>query len=117
MLWTPGHPPLSLPAFEDGLTGRLARPEWQRRRRPVARLLESELAARGDALPGATPDELLPLLMAGQEPPAIALTWLLDRLGRDEQLAERFLAGGADADACTSARSRRCSSSGRPRSC
>lgn len=99
MLWTPGNPPLSLPAFEDGLAGRLARREWQRRRAPVARLLESELAARGDALPGATPDELLPLLMAGQEPPAIALAWLLDRLGRDPALAERFRAGGPEADA------------------
>jgi len=33
------------------------------------------------------------LLMAAQEPPAIALTWLLDRLGREPELAQRFGAG------------------------
>jgi cytochrome P450 len=37
-------------------------------------------------------DELIPLLMAAQEPPAVALTWLLDHLGRDPDLAERFSA-------------------------
>jgi cytochrome P450 len=41
------------------------------------------------------------LLMAAQEPPAIALTWLLDRLGRDPELAAAFLAEpeGETADA------------------
>ena len=37
-------------------------------------------------------DELIPLLMAAQEPPAVGLTWLLDRLGRDPALAERYAA-------------------------
>jgi cytochrome P450 len=32
------------------------------------------------------------LVMAAQEPPAIALTWLLDRLGREPELADAFLA-------------------------
>jgi cytochrome P450 family 135 len=35
-------------------------------------------------------DELMSLLMAAQEPPAIALAWLLDRLGREPELAEGF---------------------------
>jgi cytochrome P450 len=45
-------------------------------------------------------DEILALLMAGQEPPSMALTWLLDRLARHEALAERVLADptGPDAD-------------------
>jgi len=30
--------------------------------------------------------------MAGQEPPSAALTWLLDRLGREPEAAERFAA-------------------------
>ncbi len=37
-------------------------------------------------------DELLSLLMAAQEPPSIALTWLLDRLSRQPELVDRFLA-------------------------
>jgi cytochrome P450 family 135 len=36
-------------------------------------------------------DELMSLLMAAQEPPSIALTWLLDRLSRDEDVAARSL--------------------------
>ncbi|HVY97774.1 MAG TPA: cytochrome P450, partial [Solirubrobacterales bacterium] len=35
-------------------------------------------------------DELLSLLMAAQEPPAIALTWLLDRLSREPERAVAF---------------------------
>ena len=39
------------------------------------------------------------LVMAAQEPPAIALTWLLDRLGREPDLAESFLAAPEGAEA------------------
>jgi cytochrome P450 family 135 len=35
-------------------------------------------------------DEVLPLLMAGQEPAAVGLTWVLDRLARHPDAAERF---------------------------
>jgi cytochrome P450 len=37
-------------------------------------------------------DELMSLLMAAQEPPSIALTWLLDRLSRESELVEEFVA-------------------------
>jgi cytochrome P450 len=37
-------------------------------------------------------DEILPLLMAGQEPPAAALTWLLDRCARSPELAAQVVA-------------------------
>ncbi|MEA2321845.1 MAG: cytochrome family [Solirubrobacteraceae bacterium] len=114
MLWTPGNPPLSLPGEGDGLMGAGATALFDRRKAPLARLLAEEVdRRRGD--PGAADvigrmlrsdpaqpteaivDELLPLLMAAQEPPAAALTWLLDRLGRAPDLAERFLAD-EDAD-------------------
>jgi cytochrome P450 len=41
------------------------------------------------------------LLMAAQEPPSIALTWLLDRLGREPGLAQGYVADpqGTSADA------------------
>lgn len=46
-------------------------------------------------------DELLSLLMAAQEPPSIALTWLVDRLTRAPELAAEFAAdpAGPTADA------------------
>jgi len=102
MLWTPGNPPLSVPGPGDGLLGRLVDAGFARRAAPMRRLLAGELE-RGDAPPAsilaamlaagldvdAALDETLPLLMAGQEPPAAALTWLLDRLSRDAGLTER----------------------------
>jgi cytochrome P450 len=101
MLRTPGNPPLPPPAQQGGLLGALGSRLFDRRAEPVRRLLAEELAKRpGEGLLGAMAeldrddaiDELLPILMAGQEPPAAALTWLLDRLGREQELAERFLA-------------------------
>ena len=55
--------------------------------------------AQPDAPPEALADEAIPLLMAGQEPPAAALTWLLDRLARspsagDDPRAASQHAGG-----------------------
>ncbi|MGX6450137.1 cytochrome P450, partial [Patulibacter sp. S7RM1-6] len=41
-------------------------------------------------------DELLVVLAAAQEPPAIALTWVLDRLARDPDLAAAVLDAGPD---------------------
>jgi cytochrome P450 len=108
MLWTPGNPPLTLPGPGDGAAGRLGQALFERRQAPVVRLLIRAIEARrkdpGEEIDvlgcviGAEPrlrseeivDELMSLLMAAQEPPAIALTWLLDRLGREPQLANGF---------------------------
>jgi cytochrome P450 len=73
--------------------------------------VREELRARGpvdaelDALsclrraghgPDAVVEAVIPLLMAGQEPAAIGLTWVLDRAAREPGAAER-LAPGRDA--------------------
>jgi cytochrome P450 len=73
---------------------------------PLARVLEAEIDARrragqlGEDLIGAVlrdepgvpadaiVDELLVVLMAAQEPPSIALTWLLDRVARGIGMGE-----------------------------
>lgn len=108
MLWTPGNPPLTLPGPGDGAAGRLGVTLFERRQAPVARLLAEAIEARRNdpsgevdvlgCMVGADPqlstaaivDELMSLLMAAQEPPAIALAWLLDRLGREPGLAKGF---------------------------
>jgi cytochrome P450 family 135 len=108
MLWTPGNPPLTLPGPGDGVAGRLGQALFERRQAPVASLLASAVKARRSELSedvdvlgcmvSASPalsteeivEELMSLLMAAQEPPAIALGWLLDRLGREPQLARGF---------------------------
>lgn len=104
MLWTPGNPPLSIPA--GGLLGRGATALFERRRAPLAKLLAADveaaraapgedvigLAARSDVPTPELVDELVPLLMAAQEPPAAGLTWLVDTLLRQDGLGERFLA-------------------------
>jgi cytochrome P450 len=95
LLWTPGNPPLTIPGPDDGLAGRAVDAVYQRRRAPVARLLEDEIAARRqrgepgagvlgrlvaaepEQVPEALVEELLALLMAAQEPMAAALTWVL----------------------------------------
>lgn len=53
LLWTPGNPPITIPGPDDGLAGRAVDAAYQRRRAPVARLLEDEIAAR--RAPGADP--------------------------------------------------------------
>jgi cytochrome P450 family 135 len=119
MIGTPGNPPFPVPDESDGLIGAAGRRLFERRSAPVARLLAEEVDARRRERPDghdavacmlrAAPDlstaaaveELIPLLMAGQEPPACALAWVLDRLIRGRALRERYLAdpGGADAEA------------------
>lgn len=114
MLWTPGNPPLTLPGPGDGLAGRLGQALFERRQAPVSWLLGRAVEARrrdpreeldvlGDIVAAeprlttaAIVDELMSLLMAAQEPPAIALTWLLDRLGREPRRAEGFRADPHD---------------------
>src|SRR5215207_379317 len=41
-------------------------------------------------------DELLSVVMAGQEPPSVAVTCVLDRLAREATVRDRFLAAGAE---------------------
>jgi cytochrome P450 len=86
MLRTPGNPPFTLPGLGDGLVGALGQKLFERRRAPALAALTEAVGDRGFA------DELMSLVMAAQEPPAIALTWLLDRLGREPDLAATFLA-------------------------
>jgi cytochrome P450 len=111
MLWTPGNPPLTVPGEGDGLLGVAGAALFERRRAPLARLLGEEIdrrRARGDerddvlgCLVGAEPaqqteaivDELLALLMAAQEPAAAGLSWLLERVAREPELAGPLVAG------------------------
>src|SRR5215213_6054972 len=112
MLWSPGSPPVPLTTGDRGLLGVLGERLYRRRRAPVERLLGEELHARrkrGGAADGELDvlscllradepprsdaeivDEVVPLLMAGQEPAAVGLTWVLDRLARHPDAAERF---------------------------
>jgi cytochrome P450 len=113
MLWSPGNPPLPVPGEGDGLLGAAAAALFTRRRAPLAGLLGDEIQDRrageeagADLLgcllsaepaqpPEAIVDELLALLMAAQEPTAAALSWLLERIAREPELASAFAAGGA----------------------
>jgi cytochrome P450 family 135 len=107
-LRTPGNPPVTLPGKGDGLMGELGTALFERRKQPVARALSRAVEARR-ADPSAEVDvlgcvlaaglgteeivdELFSLLMAAQEPPSIALSWLLDRLSREPELTEKFVA-------------------------
>src|SRR5829696_4103900 len=110
MLWTPGNPPLPVPGEGNGALGAAATAFFERRHRPVSRLLVEEIESRAgdsgdrsDAIaaarahrhaesPEALAEELTVVLMAAQEPPAAALTWLLGRLAREPALAAEFAA-------------------------
>ena len=115
MLWSPGTPPMPITSGDRGLLGFVGERVYRRRRAPVERLLAHELSerrarrGRDDAgldvlscLLRADPprsdadivDEVLPLLMAGQEPAAVGLTWVLDRLARHPHAAQRFAPAG-----------------------
>jgi cytochrome P450 len=104
MLWTPGNPPLSPPAPDEGPLGPVVDRAFRRRTAAVARLLEAELVSRrepGDDLLGrvvaATSsvadavDALLVVIAAAQEPPSIALTNVLYELARRPDWRERYL--------------------------
>jgi cytochrome P450 len=108
MLWTPGYPPLPPPGEGAGLLGAVGERLFDRRAEPVRALLRAELEERsggGDGTlldafaelpPDVAVDQLIPLLMAGQEPPACALAWLLDRIARAGAAAAPFLDPAAD---------------------
>jgi cytochrome P450 len=99
MLWTPGNPPMTIPGEGDGLLGALGTALFKRRQAPLAKLLAEEFQQRrhGDdvialmrrALPDAPSaalvDELIPLIMAAQEPAASSLAWLFDRLAHTRE--------------------------------
>jgi cytochrome P450 len=107
-LRTPGNPPVTLPGKGDGLMGEMGTALFEWRKQPVAKALSRAVEARrADPSPETDVlgcvvasgrgteqivDELFSLLLAAQEPPSIALAWLLDRLAREPQLAESFLA-------------------------
>jgi cytochrome P450 len=119
MLRTPGNPPVTMPGKGDGLVGELGQALFERRQAPVvaalSRAVEERRREKGGEIDvlgcmvadevGLSTDqiveELMSLLMAAQEPPSIALTWLLDGLAREPELADRFLADpqGRTADA------------------
>jgi cytochrome P450 len=86
MLRTPGNPPVTLPGPGDGLVGALGQKLFERRQAPALAALTEAVGDAGRA------EELMSLVMAGQEPPAIALAWVLDRLGREPGLADAYLA-------------------------
>jgi cytochrome P450 len=99
MLWTPGNPPMTIPGEGNGLVGTLGAVAFKRRQAPLARLLAEEFEQRKDSddvmamMRRAHPDtptealvdELLPLIMAAQEPAATSLAWLFDRLAHTRE--------------------------------
>jgi cytochrome P450 len=105
---TPGNPPIAPPGRGDGLLGALVQRTFDRRRAPLDALLATELRLRrpGDddllgalaGSPGAL-DQLVPLLLAGQEPPAAGLAWLLDRAAREPGWNDALVEGGPQREA------------------
>jgi cytochrome P450 len=112
MLRTPGNPPVTLPGKGDGIVGELGQALFEQRQTPVVAALYKAVEARraqgagngeevdvlgcmvaddADLTTEQIVDELISLLMAAQEPPSIALTWILDRLAREPELAESYL--------------------------
>jgi cytochrome P450 len=99
LMRTPGNPPVTIPAADQGLLGRGVEAIYRRRRAPIAELIKQELAERrenGESGPGLLGllledepgsgegdfvEELLAMLMAAQEPMASALAWLALSLG------------------------------------
>jgi cytochrome P450 family 135 len=110
MLRTPGNPPVTLPGKGDGLMGELGNALFEQRQASVVAALSAAVEARRaeaseevDVLGCMVAaedrltteqivEELMSLLMAAQEPPSIALTWILERLQRETRLEEEFLA-------------------------
>jgi cytochrome P450 len=107
VIHTPGNPPLDPPGSGDGAVGWLVQREFERRRGPLDALLAQELRAHAgaDDLLGALAgsqapvEQLVPLMLAAQEPPAAGLAWLLDRAGREPGWTEGLVDGGAEREA------------------
>src|SRR5436190_2504742 len=111
-LATPGNPPLLPIDRNEGMAGRLLHQVVRRRIAPVVDLLSEEIEERRRTGPTgetivdrlasedrsldthAAVDELIVVLAAAQEPPAIALTWIIERLARSPDLTRRFLDSG-----------------------
>jgi cytochrome P450 len=116
MLWTGVNPPLPPPGEGDGLLGVFGTALLNRRRKPVDQLLTAEIEARraggqdgsdiiGCLLRADPPmrteemlDELVTLLMPAHESGPAGLTWVLDRLCRTSEFADRFATAGGDDD-------------------
>jgi cytochrome P450 len=115
LMRTPGNPPLTIPAADQGLLGRGVAAIYRRRRAPIAELVEQEVAERrqkggsGPGLlgllledePGSEDDfveELLAMLMAAQEPMASALAWLALSLGSAPEAVMRLRDEGPAGD-------------------
>ncbi|HWO84297.1 MAG TPA: cytochrome P450 [Solirubrobacterales bacterium] len=110
MLRTPGNPPVTLPGKGDGVMGEVGNALFEQRQAPVVAALAAAVEARraeaseevdvlgcmvaaeAELTTEQIVDELMSLLMAAQEPPSIALTWILERLRRETRLEEEFLA-------------------------
>jgi cytochrome P450 len=113
MLRVPGNPPLPPPGEDEGPLGAGVAALFEHRRAPLRRELAAEIESRReggtggedviDCLLATDPrlsvegmlDEIETTLMAAQEPPSIALAWMLDVLARHPRLAEDYLAAGA----------------------
>jgi cytochrome P450 family 135 len=115
MLWTPGNPPMPIPGPGNDTLPGPASVLFKWRSAPVIKLVGDAIdRRRGAAADGrvddiigallhlapdlptpAMVDELLAVLMAGQEPPSVAVTRVLDRLARYPAVRDRFLAAGA----------------------
>ena len=115
-LATPGNPPVLPLDRHQGPAGAALHALLIRRMAPLERLLGEQVEARRsgdvarssgrvaggilDHILDAAPEmstaeiveELIVVLAAAQEPPAIALTWVVERLAGDDALRERFLA-------------------------
>jgi hypothetical protein len=112
MLRVPGNPPLPPPGEGEGPLGTGVAAVFEHRRALLRRELAAEIESRPaggagggdviDCLLGAEPrpsleqmlDEIETLLMAAQEPPSIALTWMLDVLARHPEMAADYLEAG-----------------------
>ena len=113
LLRVPGNPPLPPPGEGEGPLGAGVAALFEHRRAPLRRELAAEIESRPegggggddviDCLLATDPrpsvaemlDEIETLLMAAQEPPSIALAWMLDVLARHPEPAEDYLAAPA----------------------
>jgi cytochrome P450 len=86
LLWTPGNPPLPVPAPDEGPVGKAVGAVFRRRLAWLRRALPDD---------GFDLDEWAVVFAAAQEPPAIALTNVLLELARQPDAQERVAQGDA----------------------